>query len=65
MIWVEFSGAIVDLLEMNEFKNKSVFTKLSGKKIKIRGKIDSRDRGHLDQYAAAIKNVCYLEIFNW
>jgi len=64
-VWVEFRFAIVDSLEKNRIGDKNVFKELSGKKIKIRGKIHSEDRGHLEQYAATIKNVCYLEIYNW
>jgi len=65
MLWVDFNFPLVDSLEKSKINNESFFEKLSGKKIKIRGKIDFKDQGHLSQYAASIKNVCYLEIYKW
>ena len=65
MLWVDFNSSLVDSLEKNKINNENFFEKLSGKKIKIRGKIDFKDQGHLGQYAATIKNVCYLEIYKW
>lgn len=61
MLWVDFSSSVFDSL----IKNEDDLKKLLGKKIKMRGKIDSKAQGHLDQYAATIKNVCYLEVYKW
>lgn len=64
MIWVDFRPSLVDTLEKNA-ANGNVFEKLSGKKIKIKGRVDSESHGHLGQYPATIKQICYLEVYKW
>ena len=64
MIWVDFRSSLIDSLEKNS-NDEHVFEKISGKKIKIIGRVDSKAHGHLDQYAATIEQICYLEVYNW
>ena len=65
LLWVDFNSSLIDSLENNNIHNENIFKNLTGRRIKIRGRIDSKDRGHLDQYGATIKNVCYLEVYKW
>src|SRR5688572_30327386 len=50
MLSVNFNSSIVHSLEKNGIGD--VFRTLSGKKIKIRGRIHSKDRGHGELFAA-------------
>ena len=65
MLWVRFKSSIIDSLEKYRTQNESIWSNLTGKKIKIRGRINSNGHGHLGQYAATIENICYLEIYKW
>jgi len=64
LIWIEFTSGIADSLEnKNKSPNENVFDKMSGRRIKIRGTVDTSDHEHLGQYAAAIKYICYLQVY--
>ena len=65
MLWVDLGPTIIASLEKDSVMYESLFKYRSGKKIKIRGEINADGGGHLSQYAATIKNVCYLEIYKW
>jgi hypothetical protein len=63
-LWVEFSTRLIDSLVKKELPGENVFNKMSGKTVKIRGMLISDSHGHLGQYSATVKDVCYLEISN-
>ena len=54
-IWLE---PHLDLLPEKEWNN---LIKLAGKKIIVRGRIDTNSRGHLGQYLTTITNIYYLK----
>jgi len=61
MIWINFSFDLVDSLEKDDLPNESIFLKMIGKKLKIRGVVDTNDHGHLGGYFATIRNICFVE----
>lgn len=63
-LWVDFKAGLVDSLMKRELLGENIFSKMSGKRIKIRGILYSNSHGHLGQYSASVKDVCYLEISN-
>ena len=63
-LWVEFKAGLVDSLVKRELPGENIFSKISGKRIKIRGILYSNSHGHLGQDSASVKDVCYLEISN-
>lgn len=63
-LWVDFKAGLVDSLMKKELPGENIFSKMSGKKVKIRGFLYSNSHGHLGQYSASLKDVCYLEISN-
>ncbi len=64
VIWIDLSNEIIDSIFMSikSDKKKSSFDKIQGKKIKIKGVVNSFEHGHLNQYMFSIKQVCYFEI---
>lgn len=63
-LWVDFKAGLVDSLMKKESPGENIFSKMSGKRIKIRGILYSNSHGHLGHYSASVKDVCYLEISN-
>ena len=64
-VWLEFTRELFDSLQrrMKLQTTEDVLTLLEGKKIKIGGILYGDEYGHLGQYAASIKYICYIEIF--
>jgi len=63
MIWINFRNSLVDSLEFNAPPDVSIFQKLNGKKVTVRGIYKANEHGHLEQYAASIDDICFLKIW--
>jgi hypothetical protein len=65
-LWVNFSqdcplylaGTRIGLFEYNNGE----FTQINNKKVRIRGKLDIHNKGHLKQYKGCIDRVSYIEL---
>jgi len=65
-IWVNFSqecelylvGTRIGLFEYNDGK----FTQMNNKLLRIRGKVDTHNKGHLNQYKGCIDRVSLIEL---
>jgi hypothetical protein len=66
MLWIDLDRDLsrkngVDTISLSDSWKE--FQRIK-KRIMIRGMVDAESHGHLGQYAATIKNVCYLRILD-
>jgi hypothetical protein len=66
-IWIEFDpGLSRNVGDSSIFLEKTVseFNKIDKKRIVVQGIIDTGSHGHLGQYIATLKDVCYLKVLD-
>jgi len=66
-LWISFNNEYYPLLsksKVNLLDSYSEFEKISGKKVRVKGKFTLQSKGHLSKYVGTIENVFYVEVLN-